>query len=106
MLRLSNVCCRYKQGKPLSCLDGVPYAVIDGIDALPYGTTAGTTFVSALSFFPLSPFKDIMRKRQLLYCASGKRADVHPHAFKIALWQLRRCRGTGRPQAACPAIGA
>lgn len=41
--------CRYKQGKPLSILDGVPYAIIDGIDALPYGTTAGTTFVSPMS---------------------------------------------------------
>lgn len=26
-------------------LDGVPYAVIDGIDALPYPTTAGTSYV-------------------------------------------------------------
>lgn len=28
-------------------LDGVPYAVIDGIDALPYPTTAGTSYVRA-----------------------------------------------------------
>jgi hypothetical protein len=36
---------RYRQGSPLSVLDGVPYVVIDGLDALPYPTTAGTTFV-------------------------------------------------------------
>ena len=36
---------RHKQGRPLSALDGVPYTVIDGMDALPYPTTAGTTFV-------------------------------------------------------------
>lgn len=40
---------RYKQGRPLSVLDGVPYAVIDGIDALPYPTTAGTSFVRPCS---------------------------------------------------------
>ena len=26
-------------------LDGVPYTVIDGMDALPYPTTAGTSYV-------------------------------------------------------------
>ncbi|CAL8466609.1 g6145 [Coccomyxa elongata] len=36
---------RYKQGRPLSVLDGVPYTIIDGIDALPYPTTAGTSFL-------------------------------------------------------------
>ena len=46
--------CRYKQGRPLSCLDGVPYTVIDGIDALPYPTTAGTTFVSNRDLRPQS----------------------------------------------------
>ena len=40
-----RLCNRYKQGRPLSALDGVPYTVIDGMDALPYPTTAGTTFV-------------------------------------------------------------
>lgn len=38
-------CGRHKQGRPLSALDGVPYTVIDGMDALPYPTTAGTIFV-------------------------------------------------------------
>ena len=42
------MCGRHKQGRPLSALDGVPYTVIDGMDALPYPTTAGTTFVHAL----------------------------------------------------------
>ncbi|KAK9841850.1 hypothetical protein WJX81_007196 [Elliptochloris bilobata] len=38
---------RYRAGAPLSGLDGVPYAVIDGIDALPYPTTAGTSYLGA-----------------------------------------------------------
>lgn len=36
---------RYKQGKPLSPLDGVPVAVKDEFDMLPYGTTVGTSFL-------------------------------------------------------------
>ncbi|XP_024366996.1 fatty acid amide hydrolase isoform X2 [Physcomitrium patens] len=36
---------RYKQGKPLSVLDGVPIAVKDEIDCLPYRTTGGTTWL-------------------------------------------------------------
>nr|ARQ20723.1 lipid body protein [Lobosphaera incisa] len=39
---------RYKAGKPLSVLDGVPYAVKDGVDALPYKTTNGTTWAAGL----------------------------------------------------------
>ena len=35
----------------MSVLDGVPYVVIDQVDALPYPTTAGTTFVR----LPLAP---------------------------------------------------
>ena len=42
---------RFREGRPLSLLDGVPYSVIDGLDALPYRTTAGTTFVRALVSF-------------------------------------------------------
>eukprot|EP00884_Botryococcus_braunii_P016489 jgi/Botrbrau1/3523/Bobra.341_2s0050.1 len=38
---------RYKEGRPLSVLDGVPYTVIDGLDALPYQTTAGTSFLGS-----------------------------------------------------------
>jgi len=37
---------RFAAGKPLSLLDGVPYALIDALDALPYKTTAGTTFLA------------------------------------------------------------
>ena len=37
--------CRIQAGKPLSALDGVPYAVKDNMDALPYSTTGGTTYV-------------------------------------------------------------
>lgn len=36
---------RYKQGKPLSVLDGVPIAVKDEIDCLPYATTGGTIWM-------------------------------------------------------------
>lgn len=36
---------RYKKGQPLSVLDGVPIAVKDEIDCLPYATTGGTTWL-------------------------------------------------------------
>jgi Asp-tRNA(Asn)/Glu-tRNA(Gln) amidotransferase A subunit family amidase len=36
---------RFKQGKPLGPFDGVPVAIKDEVDALPYVTTAGTAFV-------------------------------------------------------------
>ncbi len=49
---LGMVVCRYKQGRPLSVLDGVPYTIIDGIDALPYPTTAGTSFVRSPLWLP------------------------------------------------------
>ncbi|KAK9810013.1 hypothetical protein WJX72_003338 [[Myrmecia] bisecta] len=39
---------RYKAGKPLSILDGVPYCVKDAVDALPYPTTEGTTWAADL----------------------------------------------------------
>ena len=38
---------RYAAGRPLSPLDGVPFAVKDCVDALPYPTTAGTAFMAA-----------------------------------------------------------
>ena len=38
---------RHAAGAPLSALDGVPYAVIDAIDAEGYPTTAGTSFLGA-----------------------------------------------------------
>lgn len=38
----TNACCRWEAGKPLSVLDGVPYAVKDNIDAVPYPTTSGS----------------------------------------------------------------
>lgn len=37
---------RYKKGQPLSILDGVPIAVKDEIDCLPYPTTGGTKWLS------------------------------------------------------------
>lgn len=36
---------RLSEGKPLSIFDGVPVAVKDEFDMLPYGTTVGTTFL-------------------------------------------------------------
>jgi Asp-tRNA(Asn)/Glu-tRNA(Gln) amidotransferase A subunit family amidase len=36
---------RYSEGKPLSLIDGVPVAVKDEIDMLPYPTTVGTAFL-------------------------------------------------------------
>ena len=45
MAYLKGALRRYQAGAPLSVLDGVPYTIIDGIDALPYPTTAGTSYV-------------------------------------------------------------
>lgn len=39
---------RYQERKVLSVLDGVPYAVKDMYDALPYQTTCGTTYMPSL----------------------------------------------------------
>lgn len=39
---------RYQNGVPLSVLDGVPFAVKDSLDALPYPTTFGTTFMAGM----------------------------------------------------------
>ncbi|KAI4336476.1 hypothetical protein L6164_014998 [Bauhinia variegata] len=36
---------RYQRGKPISVLDGVPIAIKDEIDCLPYQTTGGTKFL-------------------------------------------------------------
>ncbi|XP_019266093.1 PREDICTED: fatty acid amide hydrolase-like [Nicotiana attenuata] len=36
---------RYEQGKPLSVLDGVPIAIKDEIDCMPYPTTGGTKWM-------------------------------------------------------------
>jgi Asp-tRNA(Asn)/Glu-tRNA(Gln) amidotransferase A subunit family amidase len=36
---------RHRQGKPLGPLDGVPIAIKDEIDALPFATTVGTCFL-------------------------------------------------------------
>ncbi|GLC33742.1 hypothetical protein PLESTB_000111000 [Pleodorina starrii] len=38
---------RLRSGSPRSILEGVPFAVKDVADALPYSTTAGTTFIAA-----------------------------------------------------------
>jgi Asp-tRNA(Asn)/Glu-tRNA(Gln) amidotransferase A subunit family amidase len=39
---------RYAAGKALSVFDGVPYVVKDCLDALPYETSCGTTFMGKL----------------------------------------------------------
>ena len=36
---------RHRAGRPLSLLDGVPVAVKDEVDQIPYGTTVGTSFL-------------------------------------------------------------
>ena len=36
---------RHRAGRPLSVLDGVPVAVKDEVDQIPYGTTVGTSFL-------------------------------------------------------------
>ena len=42
---LTGRCCRHQEGRRLSVLDGVPFVVIDAIDADGYRTSAGTSFV-------------------------------------------------------------
>ncbi|PNH08478.1 Fatty acid amide hydrolase [Tetrabaena socialis] len=44
---------RIRSGTARSILEGVPYAIKDVADALPYSTAAGTTFIAA-SFLPSS----------------------------------------------------
>lgn len=39
---------RWQAGTPLSALDGTPFSVKDFVDALPYPTTAGTTFIAGM----------------------------------------------------------
>jgi Asp-tRNA(Asn)/Glu-tRNA(Gln) amidotransferase A subunit family amidase len=39
---------RYAEGSSLSVFDGVPYVVKDGLDALPYETSFGTSFMGKL----------------------------------------------------------
>jgi Asp-tRNA(Asn)/Glu-tRNA(Gln) amidotransferase A subunit family amidase len=39
---------RYAAGKSLSVFDGVPYVVKDCLDALPYETSCGTSFMGKL----------------------------------------------------------
>ena len=43
---LTVTACRYQEGRSLSLLDGMPFVVIDALDADGYPTTAGTSFVS------------------------------------------------------------
>jgi len=38
---------RFKNGKPLSLLDGVPVSIKDQFDMVPYGTTNGTSFMGS-----------------------------------------------------------
>jgi hypothetical protein len=38
---------RWKAGKPISPLDGIPIAVKDEVDMVPYPTTVGTTFLGS-----------------------------------------------------------
>lgn len=42
---LKELSVRFGENKQRSALEGVPFAVIDAIDALPYPTTAGTRYV-------------------------------------------------------------
>ena len=39
---------RYREGKPLSPIDGVPVAVKDEVDLAPYTTTVGTSFIGEI----------------------------------------------------------
>lgn len=53
---------RYAAGKPLSVLDGVPFAVKDLMDALPCPTGAGTAYLASTcaKLCPSTPDADVL----------------------------------------------
>lgn len=60
--------CRIQAGKPLSALDGVPYAVKDDTDALPYSTTGGTTYVRPQAVAARAVLRKLQRLHQQSSC--------------------------------------
>jgi len=77
---------RFKQGKPLSILDGVPIAIKDEIDAATYSTSVGTSFLGKKS---VSEDAEVVRRLReagaLIFCKTNMHeigigvTGINPH---------------------------
>ncbi len=77
---------RFKKGKPLSIIDGVPIAIKDEIDAVPYTTSVGTSF---LGKDPAKEDAEVVRRLRdagaLIFCKTNMHeigigvTGVNPH---------------------------
>ena len=77
---------RFKKGKPLSIIDGVPIAIKDEIDAVPYTTSVGTSF---LGKEPVTEDAEVVRRLReagaLIFCKTNMHeigigvTGVNPH---------------------------
>ncbi|MEA1910662.1 MAG: amidase [Spirochaetota bacterium] len=65
---------RIKSGKPRSILEGVPIAVKDEIDALPYTTDVGTSF---LGKFPVKSDAEVVRRLREAGALIFGKANMH-----------------------------
>jgi Asp-tRNA(Asn)/Glu-tRNA(Gln) amidotransferase A subunit family amidase len=77
---------RFRQGKPLSILDGVPIAIKDEINAIPYSTSVGTSFLGEK---PTTEDAEVVRRLReagaLIFCKTNMHeigigvTGVNPH---------------------------
>ncbi|MCK5671957.1 MAG: amidase [Spirochaetales bacterium] len=77
---------RIRKGKPLSILDGVPIAIKDEIDAVPYSTSVGTSFLGQK---PVTEDAEVVRRLReagaLIFCKTNMHeigigvTGVNPH---------------------------
>ena len=77
---------RFRKGKPLSILDGVPVAIKDEIDAVPYSTSVGTSFLGEK---PATEDAEVVRRLRevgaLIFCKTNMHeigigiTGVNPH---------------------------
>lgn len=77
---------RFKKGKPLSIIDGVPIAIKDEIDAVPYSTSVGTSF---LGKEPVTEDAEVVRRLReagaLIFCKTNMHeigigvTGINPH---------------------------
>jgi len=77
---------RFKKGQPLSIIDGVPIAIKDEIDAVPYSTSVGTSF---LGKEPVTEDAEVVRRPReagaLIFCKTNMHeigigvTGVNPH---------------------------
>ena len=77
---------RFKNGKPLSIIDGVPIAIKDEIDAVPYTTSVGTSF---LGEDPVTEDAEVVKRLRnagaLIFCKTNMHeigigvTGINPH---------------------------